>query len=348
MKMQQTINQKGEIEFRKKLVLQQVEHQRIFSDEFDAAGIEKVLAGRMEKTLVQMTALREKGVMLSPYLEIGAERCQRSLVMENEMGGRGAAVDISFEMLRSGGYYKDAFQKTKLPLRVCCDVYNLPFRSSSVPFIFCYETLHHFPDPSPVVSEIYRTLSEGGNFFFDEEPYKRILHLDLYREKVASAGPAVFKTPVRQTLDLYFRQAVYNEVEHGIIENYRISLGTWKRALAPFAHKDVTLTSMQSVQTELYRPASWRRYWSAQLQGGFIGGVGWKAGTLTHSAAIRDLFICPTCKEAGAEPPLTEAGNGYICSRCRKRYPVKEGVVFLFSYGKLKELYPEIFDELLE
>lgn len=179
MKRQKSKNQLGEINFRKKLVQQQLEGKSVLKDEFDSKEIEQILEKRMQKTLNQMRFLRNSGIKLSPYIEIGAERGQRSLVMENELNSNGAAVDISFDMLKSCAYYKNQFKKDNLPLRICCDANQLPFASNSLPFIFCYETLHHFPTPLPVINEIYRVLSPGGSFFFDEEPFKRILRLEF-------------------------------------------------------------------------------------------------------------------------------------------------------------------------
>lgn len=145
LKRQQVVNQRGEIRFREKLYRQQVEGEKIFEDEFDGKGIEAILETRMTKTLRDMRLLQEYGILLSPYIELGAERGQRSLVMENDLGGTGAAVDISYALLKSTNHYQRIFKRSKSPLRICCDANNLPFMSSSVPFVFCYETLHHFP-----------------------------------------------------------------------------------------------------------------------------------------------------------------------------------------------------------
>jgi hypothetical protein len=104
MNRQSIKNRKGEIEFRRKLAEQQTEGKRQFDDEFDNVGIEKLLQERMRRTLEQMTLLKRNRVVLSPYVEIGAERCQRSLVMENDIGVKGISVDISYDMLKSCGY----------------------------------------------------------------------------------------------------------------------------------------------------------------------------------------------------------------------------------------------------
>jgi len=145
-------SQKGEIEFRKKLFQQQVEGEKIFSDEFDVDSIQNILTTRMKATKKDIGALEEAGVPISPYLEIGAERGQRALVLENDLGASGIAADLSFDMLKSADYYAQVFNKAKIPLRICCDVNNLPFLTDSIPFIFCYDVLHHFPDPVPIIA----------------------------------------------------------------------------------------------------------------------------------------------------------------------------------------------------
>ena len=60
MKKQLIENQKGEVEFRRKLYSQQVNNERIFDNEFDAAGIEIILKDRMRKTFDRMILIREK------------------------------------------------------------------------------------------------------------------------------------------------------------------------------------------------------------------------------------------------------------------------------------------------
>ena len=204
MKQQSSQEQKGEIEFRKKLFTQQVGGESVFEDEFDGKEISKIVVERMKKTLEQMTLLKGKDIVRAPFLEIGAERCQRSLVLENDLDTDGAAVDISYHMLKSCDYYKGLFSKSKGPFRICCDANRLPFLSDSVPFVFCYQTLHHFPDPRPVLKEIYRVLSPGGYFTVNEEPFKKILHLNLYRGKKIYSKQPSRRSRVRNILDFFF------------------------------------------------------------------------------------------------------------------------------------------------
>jgi ubiquinone/menaquinone biosynthesis C-methylase UbiE len=349
MKQQSEKAQKSEIDFRKKLAQQQIEGEHFFEDEYDTKAIETILADRMKKTYENMTELKAQNISLSPYLEIGAERCQRSLVLENDLGANGAALDISFDMLKSCDHYKGTFKKSKVPIRICCDANNMPFLSNSIPFVFCYETLHHFPEPYPIVKEIYRVTQLGGHFFFHEEPFKKVLHVNLYNAEKAYAN----KKPknrllhkVKTGLDIFFARQTCNEVEHGIIENLSIPLKTWKKTLGLFEERNAKLHSnaiKKKVDTELFNPKSRTKYLLAYLFGGEISGVCGKAGKPNSKlATIEEALICVSCTKSGHETKLSRTPTGFACSECHTEYPVIDGVAFLFTPEKLAELYPNI------
>ncbi|NUM74898.1 class I SAM-dependent methyltransferase [candidate division KSB1 bacterium] len=348
MNSQTLESQRGEIEFRKKLVQQQVEGKTTFQDEYDGSGIEAIMRQRMAKTVAAMTALQQQGVRISPYLEIGAERGQRSLAMENDLNAVGIAADLSFDMLKSCEYYRNVFQKEKLPLRVCCDANFLPFASGSMPFIFCYETLHHFPDPTPIVREIHRVLAPGGIFFFDEEPFERKLHLNLYKSKKIYSSEAQQAGKIRKTLDFFFAQKSCNETEHGIIENDEISLATWRDALSLFERKEIELATLrESIKAQWFPVKSYAKFSLAYLFGGSIRGVCLKSGAAKGEVGPSEqTFICPSCVKSQMEIRLAHHYAEFACPSCRQRFPIVESVILLLPQEKLKQLYPEIYSQL--
>jgi ubiquinone/menaquinone biosynthesis C-methylase UbiE len=338
--------QQGEIEFRKKLIRQQVGGENVFSDEFSSKEIENILLNRINKTIHLMSSLITRNIALSPYVEIGAERGQRSLAMENNMGLNGAAIDISFDMLKSCNHYQKVFKKEKAPQRICCDVYTLPFSSNSIPFAFCYQVLHHFPDPGIVLKELYRMLLPGGHFYFDEEPYEKKLHLNLYKRKVYAKG-TINERKIWKAIDYFFAREIKNEEDYSIVENDEISLKTWKQILQIFNEKEITITSVRKIRSDLFNPENRIIYLMATLLGGEISGLCRKDGLKeNHKKNINETLICPSCLNEKIEARVMQQGDIFQCVKCRKKYPLVDGILFLFPYDKLSELYPDIFKSI--
>lgn len=335
--------QLGEIAFREKLARQHVQGETHFDDEFSSSEIERILLERVEKTHARMRSLEKRNITLSPYVEIGAERCQRSLVMENDLGLNGAAVDLSFDMLKSCGHYQAVFNRKTAPMRICCDANTLPFMSDSVPFAFCYQVLHHFPNPDPVLKEVYRILVPGGYFFFDEEPFKKRLHLNLYARK-AYAREYRASGIMRKAVDYFFAKEIKNEEDYGIIEKDDLSLASWKKALRLFDTKEIAITTVRKISTGLFQPRSLLAYLTACLLGGEISGLCRKKGTAGNTIRhIREALMCPCCFQERREERLVAEANRFRCPACNVRYPVVEGILFLFTHDAFKTLYPDTY-----
>ena len=332
----------GEIRFRRILSEQQVEGKPGIPDEYDGAGIRAVLADRMAHTRSVMESLRARGVPLSPYLEIGAERGQRALVLENDFDSRGAAADLSFDMLASTAHYAREFGCARLPLRIVCDVYALPFLSGTLPFVFCFETLHHFPEPGPVVRELHRVLAPGGTFYFDEEPFNQALRLPLFKGSKAYSHGHRNASLLRRVVERFFAEPSCNETEFGILENHSIPLSTWRKAFEPFAEADVIVQSSRGLRHPLFGARDPLATSLSFLLGGSVYGVCRKAGSGPSVQRIEDALACPGCRVRGTEAALTWDGTAAGCAACGVRYRSKDGVLFLLDDKSLRELYPEM------
>lgn len=343
METQSTEAKKGEIEYRRKLAKQHMSGDVLILNELDKGVIERTLNERMTKTCEQVSALCSKGIPISPYVEMGAERGQRSLVLENDLNATGVALDISFDMLKSCEYYAKLYGKQKMPLRICADANSLPFLSNSIPFLFCYQTLHHFPTPVPIVSEIHRVLTPGGSMFFDEEPFKKTLHLNLYNGDYIYSKKAMNRSKIKKIFDYFLAKQVCNEVEYGIIENDQISLREWKNALRPFSDKDVSLTFGRHITTKMFPRKNPFLFPFAYLLGGRISGTCQKEGQIPNDfRPISEILMCPSCHENRVESGVHFEGQSYRCYHCKMSYPIHEGVIFLFTPEKFHEFYPNM------
>lgn len=337
-------NQRGEITFRRKLVEQQIQDKSHFEDEFDREGIEAIMNARMETTRRQIGHFKSGGLPVSPYMEIGAERGQRSLVMENDIGASGAAVDISLDMLQSCDYYQKRFKQEAMPLRVCADLYQAPFKSGSLRFIFGYQILHHFPDPVPIVAEVHRILAPGGTFYVSEEPLKRGLYLPLFKSAKSFSEDRRHYSKFRKLVDHFFTEQSCNEIEYGVVENDDINVNTWQKTFDVFAEKNIRLSSLGSISSDLYQSILDPRNMINRMLGGDVTGSCRKSGTLPESISgfIEDSLTCPVCLSIGDEPALMLGDNCITCSLCGTQYPVVGGVLVLLKPDKRRDLYPAI------
>jgi hypothetical protein len=276
--------------------------------------------------------------------------------MENDLGLEGIAADISFFSLRSCEHYKAVFGKNRSPLRICCDAYNLPFASNSIPFVFCYETLHHFPDPTPIISEVHRVISPGGHFFFDEEPFEQKLHLNLFMNRKIYSAEALRLDKLHRILNYFLAKPNCNEADFGIVENRDITIRTWKNALGLFEGRDVTLRSggdlsmlrknnpvHRILTSELYSPRNALGYLATYLLGGTITGICRKSGALDRPpTSPATCLVCPSCLQKKTESRLLQHRGQWLCMYCSQVYPVVDNVLFLFDQMKMSELYPDV------
>jgi len=347
--MKQTIqNLKGEVEFREILSRQHVSGEKILPDYYQKEQHDRILLQRMNDTRNMIEQLNQRGVNLSPFLELGAERGQRSLVLANDFNMNGFAIDISYHQLKTMDHFSKLFHKEKLPIRICCDANYLPFRSNSFPFVFCYEFLHHFPALRPAISEIFRVLSYGY-FFFDEEPFRRWLKVRLYKQNTKLYSERTQrKNKYWAFFESFISETPCDETEYGIIENNNISLAEWLDALSKFSHYELTLASAYNVSSKMNHKLNLQNIPNFLL-GGQISGLCHKDSPISESTS-QDLYYrlgCPDCKVLTPDgkfdrPPLIQRVDSFQCSQCGFTYPVRDNIIFLLPRDELLPLYPTI------
>ncbi len=178
--------------------------------------------------------------------EFGAERAQRVLALIDEYGLEKAyAFDISPDMLEisriiSEARYKAEYQGRQLPheklVLVAGDFMKAKenIDPQQLDFVFCFATIHHFPDPRPVFQVAHSLLKDGGYFYFDREALRSWLGL----HEVARLG-------------MYLRHGKVVERDYGILET-QFSLEIWREAFDTFQDWDIHLKYPMPVLENIY------------------------------------------------------------------------------------------------
>lgn len=337
---------KGEVTFRQKLASQQSKGGRIvFPDVHNYNEMIETMRQRAATTRQAMRRLLADGIQLSPFIELGAERCQRALVLANEFDAQGIAIDISFDMLRLGEEVAKGLGYDKVPMRICCDANNLPVRDSVLSFAFCYETLHHFPDPSPIIKELARVLGDQSILYFDEEPVKGSIYrfTRLYQRHGHRLSP--FENILNRLGILpLISKAGGIEIEHGVLEE-EFDLTTWQRALDPFQNTEVIVNKRLGLHLDNFR------FGLSKVLAGMMGGnievrcMNAKSQPAsTPSNSLIEMLKCPTCAPKHPVPLLVaQQRQGLQCDECGCFYPEIDGVLFLLEISLGRSLYPEYF-----
>jgi ubiquinone/menaquinone biosynthesis C-methylase UbiE/uncharacterized protein YbaR (Trm112 family) len=339
--LQDLKNKAGEVKFRAKLFQQQVEGAATLNGELTSTEMLNEMRRRMVITRRDFAEIAQSGVLQSPFLELGAERGQRSLVLANDFGLDGYAADLSFESLRYADFLAQQEKLSKMPQRVCCDAYKLPFADDSIGFAFCYQTLHHFPDPTPIFRELYRVLRPGAVLHVDEEPIRRTWKLNLWKRRVFPKGRE--NKYVRYAKDYlldFISEPHVSEVDYGICENDDISLTEWEKAIGQVENKKIRL-KLLPIPRAMSRVSHDSERWGlrssmCQALGGILQATITAKPARQESAMPREPLCCPICRG-----PLGTSLNSLFCERCSASYPTCEGILMLLPQEELQSLYPD-------
>lgn len=336
----------AEVKFRAQITNQHLGKKLLFVNEPSALEFYKVQKAKLKETQETFKKLIEKGITLSPYLEIGSEYGLRASLIESRFKASGFATDISLYSLKKARKFAKVLKFNKTPTLICADAYNLPFKSDSFAFIFMYETLHHFPDPKPVLEEIRRVLAPGGCVLIGSEPVKQLLNISLWRRPNKLRA---WEKLLKATLILPFISYIgKTEIDHGILEE-TFDLSTWQNALTIFdkVETEIKVYPFGPSQTIEKKPA--QNWLSLSLTtkiplavlGGAIKAICFK-GNPNNRLKKDDstkLFICPNClKRTQKEVVLTKNKSSFSCPQCNSRYTKINGVLLVVE----KELSEKI------
>jgi SAM-dependent methyltransferase len=288
--------------------------------------------------------LKKRGILKGPFLDIGSGPCARSIPLVSEYQLRGYAVDLSFDALELTPRQAKVLKHNKWPQRICADLYHLPFRNNSFPFVCIFQTLHHLPDPAPALKEIYRILQPGGYAFIGEEPIWQNINLRLWRRGFQLT---FWEQLLKKILILPFVSDVGGaEVNYGALEN-SFTLPVWQKAFSIFDKAEVELIPFrigpnQTIKAVLTKS---KHYWlrpkwltrlSLTLVGGGLNCLVYKKGKLKPTSAVLPPLYCPTCLY-----PLKKAGN-LKCFKCHTVYPFKEDIPIILERQLRRRLYPDV------
>ena len=300
---------------------------------------------------------RDVGLLQGPFLDVGAGVSQTALLLRNEFGLDGAATDISLHALDATEEIASRLGYSELPLRICCDVRWLPFQDRSFPVAYCFQTLHHFADPGPILQEVQRVLVPGGYFYFSEEPIRRWLCLNLYRcerlEDLKGFDKWLYDTGLlRYVAEAYIGSKP--ETTCGIMENESISLSDWDRCLSGFSEVDLDASLLFTRDALVFRrfllrlgfPAKKAERLAASLFGAELSAlcrVGDSGPPQPKTQDLRQLGRCPDCHRdlrwlQGRQEEKNGPSPHFACPQCGP-FPVDNGVHLLFRRAQLETLY---------
>ncbi len=329
----------GEIQFRKEMSKQHLGLANLFKNEPTQAQFIKVQREKLKITNKTFRAL-EKNSRLSPYLEIGSEYCLRSTLLENNFKSKGFATDISLSSLIAAKKMVPKLNYKRIPQRICVDAYNLPFKSNSFSFVFVYETLHHFPDPKPVLSEIERVLTPSGICLIGADPIKQEMQIKLWRRPNKLR---FWEKLLKLILILPFISHIgKTEVEFGIFED-AFNLKTWQNGLSVFDKVEATIAAYRFGPKQIIIKNSQKNWLLPQplvkllifFLGGSMEAVCIKKGKpkTISDKSITDLLICPNClKSKKIENVLTKEKKSFLlCQKCYQKYVKINSVLVLLD-----------------
>jgi len=125
----------------------------------------RVIQQRIEMHLLRRMSSLPEG---SRVLEVGCGRgAGARLVLRSFRPSLFCALDLDIQMVKKAKAYLSRDERQRGSLCVG-DVFQLPFKDTSMDAVFGFGVLHHVPDWRGAASEIARVLKAGGLYYMEE------------------------------------------------------------------------------------------------------------------------------------------------------------------------------------
>jgi len=292
--------------------------------DFRALDFGQLWSGRARVTAVESAVLREALQTVRPtrVLEIGAGVGRLSHVMQ-EGALQYAAVDITPEFLREVPVRSDLDA-----LRICADVYHLPFVDAAFPAATLVRVLGFLQDPRAALEEIGRVLSPGGTLVLSYNPHPSVESL------VADVKAALRRRPGDSFESMTFSRRATVPVQPSAFPAWSLTRGRFRELILDSGFEPIRewptgfedYGGLRRLPTSVFVGAS-RAF-------GAIGGFPIRLALTRRSGRSRgsmvdwaEVLACPRCR--GPMPTAGVGRSASACPRCRQRWPVEEGVLDL-------------------
>lgn len=296
-------------------------------------------------------SMREFVGSMTPFLEIGANAGHSSLMLMQEFGAEGFALDISADSLRHGYALMDQWGVKRGPVRVAGDAVKLPFRDNSLQAVVAYQMLSQFMDIEAVFVEVKRVLRPGGLFIFAEEPIRRAMTLRLWRAPYEEQMKWHERLLMKWGLLPFLVSDVIGagqEESFGIRQNHRLTLPGWHQLMVRhYAENEMRvfvprrgplerLLHYLALTLDPYK-SEWR---AARLLGGTLAAACRKPGEAQPPQPMpvrfETLLACPDCGGEFHRDSLEKLE----CRNCGYSAEFEGGVYNLLPTPDRDELYP--------
>ena len=222
-------------------------------------------------------------------------------------------VDGSMSLLHQ------AIEQTKgQAIYIACDVANLPFRPASFDTVLLIRVFHHISDSRTFLKELHRILCNDGTFIFSYRNKRNALRTIQWFLKRNTENPfTIDPGGIGSPLIRHHPKAVHRmllELGFAGMRYYGAGVFDWLAGKLGSLGKQIPTGRLLAGVLGRSKIAPWI----------ICGSMASGNTSLIETDKISDLLQCPSC---GGNVSGDE--QEYICNKCKRRYPVEDGIIDL-------------------